>query len=248
MKFTEAGGVAVHVSRTEAGLGFAVADTGPGIPRERFEDVFAKFSQGDASSTRKFGGAGLGLAICRELVGIMGGDLTLASQVGEGSTFAFELPLQPAPAAEPVATPTEAGPSPDRALRILAAEDNATNRTILAALLGFTDSDLTLVEDGRAAVDAFREGRFDIVLMDIQMPGMNGVAATRAIRSFEADERRRRTPILAVSANVMSHQVAEYAAAGMDGVIAKPLKADALFAEIERALAGGAVALHDAVA
>jgi two-component system, sensor histidine kinase len=173
----------------------------------------------------------------------MGGELGLTSEVGRGSTFTFELPLASiampdrattAVAADDVA---EAGERPPR---ILAAEDNPTNRAILAALLEFTEADVTMVEDGCAAVEAFAAADYDIVLMDIQMPRMNGVAATQAIRALEASGGRARTPILAVSANVMSHQLDEYAAAGMDGVVAKPLNAEILFAEIAKALAGDA--------
>jgi signal transduction histidine kinase len=238
VKFTEVGRVTLGVTRTRAGVRFEVADTGLGIPRERHAEVFAKFSQIDASSTRKFGGAGLGLAICRELVGLMGGELTLDSEPGRGSVFAFELPLPPAPQAAPAPEPeADAAEADERPPRILAAEDNPTNRTILTALLGFTEAQVTMVEDGRQAVEAFQSADYDVVLMDIQMPRMNGIDAAQAIRAFEVERRRARTPILAVSANVMSHQVAEYAAAGMDGVVAKPLKAETLFAEIARVLA-----------
>ncbi|MDQ0465831.1 CheY-like chemotaxis protein [Caulobacter ginsengisoli] len=124
-----------------------------------------------------------------------------------------------------------------RPLRVLAAEDNATNRLILAAVLEPLDLDLVMTEDGAEALEAFKLGNFDVVLMDIQMPRMNGVEATRAIRAFEAAQNRPATPILAVTANVMSQQVSDYLAAGMDDCIAKPIHAETLFQAIENALA-----------
>jgi CheY-like chemotaxis protein len=214
-----------------------VADTGVGIPRERQAEIFEKFAQVDGSSTRRFGGAGLGLAICRELVLLMGGELRVDSEPGRGSAFTFDLPMARAVvAAEPAAAPSSAQPAP-RALRVLAAEDNGTNRLILRAFLEPLDVDLTLAGDGREAVEAFAAGGFDLVLMDIQMPIMNGVDATVAIRRLEAEQGAPRTPILAVSANIMTDQVEGYLAAGMDGVLAKPLSPEALYAAIEQALA-----------
>ena len=248
VKFTDQGRISLSVRRTPAGLAFEVADTGIGIAADRQDEVFAKFSQVDESSTRRFGGTGLGLAICRELVALMGGTLTLTSAPGLGSTFAFELPLEAVAtldAADAAAAPAEA--AAERPLRILAAEDNPTNRTILSALLGFTDAEVTMVEDGVEAVAAFEAAAFDVVLMDIQMTRMSGVAAARAIRAHETAAGQARTPILAVSANVMRHQVDEYLAAGMDGVVAKPLQAETLFGEIERVL-GGAGEAQAAVA
>ena len=240
VKFTETGSVTISVSGGPAGVRFAVTDTGVGIARERWDEVFAKFSQVDSSSTRKFGGTGLGLAICRELVSLMGGTLALDSEPGRGSTFSFELALartEPARAAGP----SPEGPQlPERPLRILAAEDNPTNQMIISALLGLVGAEVTLVDDGGRALEAFRAAEFDLVLMDVQMPRMNGIEATRAIRAHEAQARRPPTPIVAVSANVMTHQLAEYTSAGMDGVVPKPVQAEALFAEIERVLAGPA--------
>jgi signal transduction histidine kinase/CheY-like chemotaxis protein len=237
VKFTEAGRITVAVAANGAGLRFQVADTGVGIPRERQAEIFEKFAQVDGSSTRRFGGTGLGLAICRELVLLMGGDLRVDSEPGRGSAFTFDLPMARAVvAAEPAAAPSSAQPAP-RALRVLAAEDNGTNRLILRAFLEPLDVDLTLAGDGREAVEAFAAGGFDLVLMDIQMPIMNGVDATVAIRRLEAEQGAPRTPILAVSANIMTDQVEGYLAAGMDGVLAKPLSAEALYAAIEQALA-----------
>jgi CheY-like chemotaxis protein len=217
----------------ERGPRFLMADTGVGIPGERLETVFEKFSQADESTTRRFGGTGLGLAICRELVTLMGGTLRVDSKLGEGSTFCFELPLQRVAAEAALEAPSE----DQRALRVLAAEDNATNQMILTALLTPLQADVTMVDNGRKAVEAFEHADFDIVLMDIQMPEMNGVDATLAIRNIEAERGLDRTPILAVTANVMTHQQRDYLAAGMDAVVAKPLQALVLFGEMERALA-----------
>ena len=234
VKFTERGRIDLIVDVGETGPAITMTDTGVGIPRERLEEVFDKFSQADESSTRRFGGTGLGLAICRELIALMGGALKVNSQPGRGSTFAFELPM------ERVAPPVEhTAPAHDeeaRPLRVLAAEDNLTNQMILNALLTPLQAEVTMVENGRKAVEAFDQADFDIVLMDIQMPEMSGVDATLAIRRVEAQKGLPHTPILAVTANVMTHQLKEYLAAGMDAVIAKPVQAIVLFAEMEKAL------------
>jgi signal transduction histidine kinase len=240
VKFTHAGRVALVVEGAADGVRVQVTDTGIGIPAAKLETVFEKFSQADGSTTRRFGGTGLGLAISRHLVSLMGGALSLESREGQGSTFTFDLPLVRRDAAAPndVDSATRAnGGEPGRALRILAAEDNPTNQLILRSLLATLDVDLTLVETGRAAVEAFSCARFDVILMDSQMPEMNGVEATLAIRRVESVRGLTRTPILAVTANVMSHQVAEYTAAGMDDVIAKPIEILALLNAIDQALA-----------
>lgn len=239
VKFTLQGEVRVSVVHDGEGLSFAVEDTGIGIAADRAPELFKKFSQMDASTTRRFGGTGLGLAISRELVELMGGRLEMESRTGEGSRFTFRLPLEwcgpergsPDAAVEP--DPAEEG----RPLRILAAEDNPTNRLILSALLEPTGANLRLVGDGLEAVDAYRDGDFDLVLMDIQMPRMNGVEATLEIRRLEAAHGRPVTPILAVSANVMNHQVTEYLEAGMTGAVSKPIEVEKLVAAIEQALA-----------
>ncbi|WP_374571379.1 ATP-binding protein [Phenylobacterium sp.] len=236
VKFTEAGEVRVAVAARDDGLDFRITDTGIGIPTERLGELFEKFSQVDASTSRRFGGTGLGLAICRELVVLMGGRLEVESQAGEGSNFFFHLPLERH--AAPAPAPAEA-PLPEaedhRSLRILAAEDNATNRQILAALLEPLGVEVEFADDGAAAVAAFERGRFDMVLMDVQMPGMNGLEATVAIRTLEADRGAPPTPILAISANVMHHQIEQYLAVGMTGFVAKPIKAGELIAAIEAA-------------
>jgi CheY-like chemotaxis protein len=232
VKFTEKGAIELSVRMGRTGPSFTVSDTGVGIPAERLAEVFDKFSQGDESTTRRFGGTGLGLAICRELVALMGGTLRVDSKPRRGSTFAFELPLERVTASDAGMGVQESR----HALRVLAAEDNLTNQMILSALLTPLEADVTMVDNGRKAVEAFEQSAFDIVLMDIQMPELNGVDATQAIRQLETEKGLPRTPVLAVTANVMTHQVREYLAAGMDAVVAKPLQAVVLFGEMERAL------------
>jgi signal transduction histidine kinase len=239
LKFCEAGEVSLSVEASSDGVAFVVNDTGIGIAESELPNLFEKFSQADSSSTRRFGGTGLGLAICRELAQMMHGAVTVASELGRGSTFRLVLPLDRVGDADPFAAHA---PPPARAdavksvaerpLRILAAEDNATNRSVLQALLEPADVELTLVANGREAVDAWRSGRFDLVLMDIEMPVMNGETACREIRAAEAARHLPSTPIVALSANAMSHQIAAYLAAGMTAHVAKPIDAGQLYRTI----------------
>ncbi len=239
LKFTQDGAVAVRVETMEDdwGLRLIVADTGIGMPEDKLSLLFQKFSQLDSSTTRRFGGTGLGLSICHQLAAMMGGRIWAESVEGRGSSFFVELPLprHAAPEAEPALE--ELGEEESgRPLRILAAEDNQTNQLVLRTILEIFGADLTIVDNGRLAVEAARPGGFDVILLDIQMPEMDGIAAARAIRQEEAAAGRPRTPILAVSANAMAHQVAEYLAAGMDGHVAKPIEIDSLQANLERVL------------
>ena len=239
VKFTHDGQILLRVSATDEGVTFTLSDTGIGIASDRIPGLFEKFVQADSSTTREFGGTGLGLAISRELVEKMGGHLRMDSAPGKGSTFVFRLPFARAEAADsPLPEPAE---DDIRALRILAAEDNATNAFILRALLEPAGVDLHTVANGREAVDAFHADDFDLILMDVQMPVMNGVEATRAIRARETSHSLTPTPILALSANVMSHQILEYELAGMDGVVAKPVDAAKLIEAIAAAMERGTV-------
>lgn len=228
VKFTNEGEVRIEVQPTAKGLAFCVVDTGIGIASDRVSELFEKFVQADSSMSRRFGGTGLGLAICREFVDIMGGKLTVQTQQGSGSTFAFTLPLPRVREATPVNDDSAAPPPPVLPLRVLAAEDSKPNQLVLKALLEPLGVEIHIAPDGAEAVAAFKDGDFDIVLMDVQMPNMNGIDATRAIREYEVEQGRSRTPILALSANVMPHQVEEYSAAGMDGFVAKPIDAGML--------------------
>ncbi len=243
LKFTERGEVRLEVERRGEALAFVVRDTGIGIAPEALGKLFAKFSQVDQSNTRRFGGTGLGLAICRELAQLMGGDIDVQSRPGVGTAFRVILPLRWLGArARPVAPvaplrPVTLPPT-ERRLRILAAEDNLTNQKVLDALLAPLRAELTLVGDGQAAVEAWRVAPFDMILMDIQMPGMSGVAACEMIRAEERARRAPPIPIIALSANAMRHQIDAYLAAGMTAHVAKPIELAALYRAIEDAANG----------
>ncbi|MDR3513905.1 MAG: ATP-binding protein [Caulobacteraceae bacterium] len=238
VKFTEAGSVRLRVSADETVVRIAVRDTGIGIEADRIPRLFEKFVQADSSTTRRFGGTGLGLAICRELCKAMGGSIRVESRLGVGSTFIAELPLAPAAtAAQPVrlvATGRRAAPRLD-ALRVLAAEDNPVNQLVLKTLLAQVGVEPALVGNGAEAVRAFEPGAWDLILMDVQMPVMDGPAAARAIRVREAASGAAPTRIVALTANAMSHQVEAYLAAGMDGILAKPIEVAQLYAAMAAA-------------
>ncbi|BAI76009.1 two-component hybrid sensor and regulator (plasmid) [Azospirillum sp. B510] len=238
LKFTNRGGVAVRVGLEGDAvadgsflLRFEVADTGIGIPEEVQPTLFRRFTQADSSTTRRFGGTGLGLAISRELVTLMGGTIGVASAEGKGSTFWFTvrcdraaagpagrsaMPGAPEPAAagRPVAEPA-AG------LHVLVAEDNEINRDIVVTMLCRAGHRVTAVEDGLQAVRLAEEGGFDLVLMDVQMPVMDGVTATRHIRAMPG--KAGSLPIVALTGNVMPAHRAEYLAAGMTAYLTKPI-------------------------
>ena len=243
LKFTQTGGVRIRVEGLGAsgrdGLQLAVRDTGLGIPADKMALLFKKFSQVDASTTRRFGGTGLGLAICQELTALMGGQVWVESVEGEGSTFyaTFKLPyIRDVTAEAHDDNPACVCEPPSETLRLLAAEDNPTNQLVLTTVMKLFGFELTLVGDGAQAVAAWREGTFDAILMDVQMPVMDGVQATRQIRMEEARLRRPRIPIIALSANAFSHQVSEYLEAGMDTHVAKPIELPALQAALEYVL------------
>jgi signal transduction histidine kinase/ActR/RegA family two-component response regulator len=247
IKFTVEGDVGVLVDGIgpdgRDGLRLTVKDTGVGIGADKLPLLFEKFSQADGSNTRRYGGAGLGLAICRELAQLMRGKIEVESAEGTGSTFTVTLPAprlagtQEADAAQ-LDDALDAGD--ERALRVLAAEDIPTNQLVLKTIMQSFGVEITMVENGRQAVEAWIAEPYDLILMDIQMPEMDGIAATRVIRAAEAETGRQRTPIIAVSANAMTHQVKEYLAAGMDGHVAKPIELSKLHAAIEAALADSA--------
>jgi len=236
VKFTPAGGVTLQVDRDGDRVLFRVSDSGIGIGADDLAHLFDGFFQADASLSRRYGGAGVGLAICRQLTGLMGGSIEAASEPGVGSVFTLSLPLEPAATVANTAADAPAQTVASPQLRILAAEDNPTNQLVLKTLLALGGLGPTLAADGREALAAWEDQTWDIILMDIQMPEMNGVDATRAIRMRELETGRPRTPIVAVTANAMTHQLAEYAAAGMDGVVAKPINVANLFAVMQRAL------------
>jgi len=245
VKFTSEGGVYVTVAPTALGVRLSVRDTGPGVPEGFAERLFEKFTQADSSTTRRFGGTGLGLAICRELCEAMGGCITVENGPEGGAIFTVDLPLvrssEPAPSRpDEVEAPLAKAPAGERALRILAAEDNAVNQLVLQTLLEQIGVDATIVDDGAQAVEAWANGAFDLILMDVQMPHMDGPDATREIRAREAATGRTRVPIVALTANVMRHQVEAYAAAGMDAFVAKPIAIAELYAAIDRCIVADA--------
>ena len=243
VKFTDQGRVEVLLAFEETGLVVTVEDTGVGFSEAARAGLFEKFSQGDATTTRRFGGTGLGLPISRDLARSMGGEITVDSRPGAGSTFRVVLPLPRAglpvaapstmPAAEHLAIGREGRPA------ILVAEDNPTNQIVLRSLLADAGVDLEVVEDGRLALEAWRRRAFDLILMDINMPVMDGVSATRAIRAEEREHARARTPIIALTANAMDHQKHDYLAAGLDAHVSKPIDLAALFAAMAEALEPG---------
>jgi signal transduction histidine kinase/ActR/RegA family two-component response regulator len=240
VKFTPKGSVVALVDVGGAdGLRIVVRDSGVGIPAEKLATLFEKFTQADNSATRRFGGTGLGLAICRELIHMMGGTIQVESREGEGSTFTVDLPL---PRGRPAGLQGEDGPgaNEDGNLRILAAEDNPTNQQVLGAVLGSLGIEVDMVPDGKEAVAAWRSGAYDLILMDIQMPVMDGITAAAAIRAGEAASGRKRTPIIAVTANALTHQVAEYMAVGMDAHVVKPIEIARLYDTISTVLTAAA--------
>ena len=240
VKFTDVGSILVRINIDEERLQFAVSDTGMGMSPHQIDRLFEKFVQADSSTTRQFGGTGLGLSICRELCRAMGGDITAQSEVGRGSRFVAALPLARALESDAVALNEESGQvTPDeRPLRILAAEDNAVNQLVLRTLLGQAGLDPVIVANGADAVAAWEQGEWDLILMDVQMPVMDGPTAARQIRVREAETRRAPTPIIALTANAMNHQTEGYLAAGMNGVVAKPIEIGQLFEAISAAMEG----------
>ena len=212
IKFTDRGTVAVTVSQDAHGLRFVVSDTGIGVAAEKIALMFEPFVQLDESKTRRFGGSGLGLSICGHLVALMGGDIRVESVEGVGSTFEVTLPLK---RHEVTGAPSVQGglwPRIDErreSLRVLAAEDNKTNQLVLQTLLAEVGIEPLVVQNGREAFDAWANGAWDLVLMDMQMPVLDGLSATRLIRDAEKARGAARTPILAITANAMTHQRAE---------------------------------------
>lgn len=231
VKFTERGRVAMECKREGDQLRITVTDTGIGIAPGLTERVFDPFVQADGSSTRQFEGTGLGLAISRHLAGLMGGSLTMESELNKGSSFRLEIPCREAP------NPVAAGqPRVSRgvhtSLRILAAEDNAVNQKVLGGYLREFGCPVTMVGSGRAAVDAIREGEYDLVLMDCHMPEMDGLAATRQIRSLMKPLSE--VPIVAVTASAFDEDRDRCIQAGMNDFLAKPYTRETLEQVLER--------------
>ncbi|MDP3492182.1 MAG: ATP-binding protein [Hyphomonadaceae bacterium] len=238
IKFTDCGEVRVTVQPSEMGFALTVRDSGAGIEPEALARIFSKFTQADASTTRKHGGTGLGLSISRDLVEMMGGEITVDSQLGVGSTFRASVPaecIERAPAVQVQDDKRDILPSTD--VRILVAEDNAVNQLVIKTLLMQAGIAPTIVANGSEAVEAWQAEDWSVILMDVQMPVMDGARATARIRQLERETGRNRTPIVGLSANAMPHQTRDYIAAGMDACVAKPIEVRALLDALEAALA-----------
>jgi two-component system, sensor histidine kinase len=258
LKFTTEGEVQVLVDREATdrggGLSISVRDTGIGISPDTVPRLFEKFVQADNTMTRRFGGTGLGLTICRSMAELMGGSIEVESEFGKGTMFRVTLPLAwLGPTIHLLAPPvlSDTGDTDQSGLegmRILAAEDNATNQLVLKTVLHALGLEPVIVENGRLAIDAWSKEPFDLVLMDIQMPVMDGATATREMRRIEVESGRPHTPIVALSANAMKHHVVEYLAAGMDAHLAKPIDLTKLYATLCAVQAGDMVAVRAAQA
>lgn len=235
IKFTEQGSVRIEVDHVEEsdgriGLKVAVADTGIGMTPQVLANVFDPFVQADTSISRKYGGSGLGLAICKQLCATMGGSIGVDSELGKGSRFWFEVkcPRGDAPQAQPVAAVSTI----DRPLEILVAEDSPIIATLISSLLTKQGFKPTMVVNGAKALAAVSEKLYDLVLMDVQMPEMDGISATKAIRQLAGPERD--IPIIALTANALVGQRETYLAAGMNDYVTKPIQPKLLFAAIAR--------------
>jgi CheY-like chemotaxis protein len=228
IKFTSTGSVSVRLSRVPGGCRFAVSDTGVGIAEADMPRLFQRFSQVDASPGRRHGGTGLGLAISRHLAEAMGGSISVTSQTGAGSVFAVVIPAAAAPTTLAASHDSGEMPRANRPMRLLVAEDNPVNQRVARALLGGQGHQVVMSANGIEAVAAWRSGMFDAIFMDVQMPEMDGLTASRSIRRLEAELARPRTPIFALTASAMTDERAGCLAAGMDDLVAKPVTGAAL--------------------
>ena len=252
IKFTEAGSVEIDMScvsetDSEATLAVCVRDTGTGIPADRIPTLFDEFTQADASINRKYGGTGLGLAISRRIVEQMGGALEVDSRVGAGTTFSFTVVLPKADATALAPAGRRDGDDElaalgriSRRLRILLAEDNGTNQLVFSRMVQSLDVELTIAETGQEALDDARANTFDMVFMDMRMPVMDGLAATRAIRALGGPWAS--IPIIALTANAFADDVKLCRDAGMNDFIAKPLRKQMLLQTMARHLKAGSAA------
>lgn len=234
IKFTDKGKVTLRIEKAGSELYFSVIDTGIGIQADRLEKIFEPFTQADISTTRRFGGTGLGTTICKQLTELMGGRIWAESRLGEGSAFHVILPLQKI---ENLRTETKIAirrnlPS----LKILVVDDIEQNTELVELLLKNEGHSVSAAYNGKEAVRKVQSNEFDLILMDVQMPILDGLQATRAIRQYETDDNLPRTPILALTASVFEEDKNSAKAAGMDGFISKPIEFNQMMEEIKRVL------------
>ncbi|MEM9412341.1 MAG: ATP-binding protein, partial [Planctomycetota bacterium] len=244
IKFTSNGHVKLSVYRLDETvnntkkrgsqvIGFEVEDTGKGIPGQLVDKLFEPFEQEDSSITRKHGGTGLGLAISKMLAEMMGGTIKAQSQVGKGSKFTFTASLMPTNIQSPARTPNQTTTSDFVPKRVLLAEDGAVNQKVAIGLLEKRGHQVDVVVNGYEALEALQKNSYDLVLMDIQMPEMDGLTAVKQIRRQEEVSGEKRQRVIAVTAHAMSGDKTRFLEAGMDGYIPKPFKADALYMAVE---------------
>lgn len=235
IKFTKQGTVVIKITLEPSinprfrGLGFAITDTGIGMDEETVSRLFEKFSQADSSTTRKFGGSGLGLSISRHLVRAMGGDISVKSQPGKGSEFFFVVDLEPAEA-PPVPEVESSGEyqrrtATDQPARILVADDDRVNHAVFQKMIKLLGHETFAVSNGKEAVEKAESEDWDLILMDVQMPVMDGIEATRRLRE---NPKTKHLPIVAVTASIMAEEKDRYLSTGFSAVLAKPLRKDAL--------------------
>ena len=237
VKFTEKGSVTLAARRAQADgpdVIIEVIDTGVGFDPAEAERLFERFEQADGSSTRRFGGVGLGLSICRELVGQMGGAISAEGRPGEGAVFRVVAPL---PSVQDTTTSSATVDGSGRSLHVLCVEDHPVNRKVMEYMMRVAGLELTAVENGAEAVDVFKRQNFDVVLMDLQMPVMDGLAATREIRAHEAASSREPVPVIMVTAYGFPEHVRASHAAGADRHVTKPVDPKALLALIDELVA-----------
>jgi two-component system CheB/CheR fusion protein len=241
IKFTPQGEIVLAAAvrsqdSRQAYLEFSVTDTGIGIAPEDRQRIFAPFTQADASTTRRYGGTGLGLTISQRLVELMGGRIWVESQSGKGSTFRFTVQFargiegQPGPEVPPAAIPL---PQPTRPLRVLLAEDTRANQKLVLHVLGKRGHHVEIADDGLEALDLIERQEFDVVLMDVQMPRMDGFQVTAAIRKLP-DPAKARLPIIAMTAHALKGDAQRCLAAGMDRYVSKPVNSRELTEAVER--------------
>ncbi len=239
IKFTHQGRITIRARHEELAAGemrvrFEIEDTGIGIAQEHKDKLFSRFTQADSSASRRFGGTGLGLAICKQLVKLMGGEIGVDSALGQGSTFWFTFSCRAGedPGEVQIDDDVDPGPLARRRLQVLVAEDNEINQQVITAMLRKLNYKVDIAANGLEAVESFRRRPYDLVLMDVQMPEMDGLGATRIIRNLGG--KISSVPIIAVTANAMAGDREAYLAAGMNDYVSKPIAPKALFSAIAR--------------